>query len=113
MSLSSRMRLLEFYAACKAIKDTSTWNMHVQLYCDNLSVCHSLEALHLPHPERNPRAQELMKKLRPFIRRNGIHLSVSHIPSHLNPADPISRHPITDTQRDLAKSKVLAFMLEH
>ncbi|KAH7054849.1 hypothetical protein BKA57DRAFT_236768 [Linnemannia elongata] len=83
----------EFYAAQQAIKDTAPLSNHMHLYCDNQGVYLALRNHRIGHPANHPQINHLLNSVLSFIDKNNIHLSVLHIPSDLNPADPLSHHP--------------------
>lgn len=99
----------EFYAAQQAIRDTTPMGNHIHLYCDNQGVCLILRNRCTAHPVRHSRIEQLLKSLLSLIDDNDIHLSVSHIPSDANPADPLSHGPPKDTDLIMAADRVLAY----
>ncbi|KAF9167034.1 hypothetical protein DFQ26_006052 [Actinomortierella ambigua] len=89
------------------------WNTHASLFCDNIEAGQYLKDRYLLNPGKHPEIDLLKKLILLFIRQNGIRLSVSYVPSNLNPADPISRHPIKSAQRAEASRMVEVFTQHH
>jgi hypothetical protein len=89
----------EFYAAHRAIKDNAPLSNRIDLYCDNEGVYLALTNRRIRHPVKHSHVHTLLKSTLSFIDENNIHLSLTHIPSELNPADPLSRHPPNDYER--------------
>lgn len=102
----------EFYAAQQAIRDAAPLGNIIHLYCDNMDVCQILRDRRIAHPVRQALIAEHLDSLISFVDENNIQLSILHIPSNLNPADPISRSPKIDSDRLLADERLRRDVLQ-
>lgn len=102
----------EFYTASQTIRDTLPLGNRIHLYCDNLGVCQAIRFRYIAHPVKHALVEELLESLVSFIKHNHVLLSVRHIPSKLNPADPISRGPPTDFNRLCAYERLRSDALQ-
>jgi hypothetical protein len=97
----------EFYAAQQAIRDVAQPGSRIRLHCDNQGVSFGLTNRRIAHPVRHCQINQLLTSLLSFMDDNQVRLSVVHIPSELNPADPISHHSPCDTERMLAHTMLI------
>lgn len=102
----------EFYAAEQAIRDAVPLGNIIHIYCDNLHVCQILRDRRIAHPVRQALIAEHLDSLISFVDENNIQLSVLHIPTNLNPADPISGCPKINSDRLRADERLRSDVLQ-